>query len=161
MKEEIKGKLAGLIKPSLKYASTERDRQILKLLLYKAASAKFMREGNIDNIKFNKSSLLSGSICQYNLQSREKGELLDVRLKGSGRKQFCIEYPELTSVLLSLFDGTGEGLRSHHRLICDTLFIEPKWMDMPRAVSILQQLYGIPIKLSTAYTYTKNFKANT
>ena len=32
---------------------------------------------------------------------------------------------------------------------------------MPRAVSILQQLYDIPIKLSTAYTYTKNFKANT
>ena len=75
VKEEIKGKLAGSIKPSLKYASTERDRQILKLLLYKATSAKFMREGNIDNIKFNKSSLLSESICQYNLQSREKGEL--------------------------------------------------------------------------------------
>lgn len=29
VKEEIKGKLAGLIKPSLKYAGTERDRQIL------------------------------------------------------------------------------------------------------------------------------------
>ena len=31
---------------------------------------------------------------------------------------------------------------------------------MPRAVSILNQVYGIPIALSTAYTYTQNFRRN-
>ena len=64
--------------------------------------------------------------------------------------------------MLALFDGCGEGLRSHPRLITDVLCVEKTtWMNMPRAVSILQQAYGIDISLSCAYTYTQSCKLGT
>ncbi|XP_021376553.1 uncharacterized protein LOC110465207 [Mizuhopecten yessoensis] len=34
-------------------------------------------------------------------------------------------------------------------------------MDIPKAVSVLQQLYDIPISVSTAYTYRKSYKERT
>jgi hypothetical protein len=64
--------------------------------------------------------------------------------------------------MLQLFDGTGEGLRSHPRLITDVLYMEHKsWMNMPRACSILRKVYGIDISLSCAYPYTSNAKQGT
>ena len=62
--------------------------------------------------------------------------------------------------MLSLFDSCGSGLQSHPRLICETLFLQQKtWMDMPRPVSIMNQIYGLPISLSAAYTYTENSRS--
>lgn len=52
--------------------------------------------------------------------------------------------------MLSLFDSCGAGLQSHPRLICETLFVQKK--------SILNEIYGIPISLSAAYTYTENYR---
>lgn len=84
------------------------------------------------------------------------------RLDGAGRPSKSTEYEELLGTLLALFDGCGEGLRSHPRLITDVLYVEKtSWMNMPRAVSILQQLYGIDISLSCAYTYTQSCKQGT
>ena len=90
----------------------------------------------------------------------DEGKMIIERLKGSGQPAFCQKYQDLVAIMLNLFDSYGEGLRSHPRLICDTLFLDPKetWIDMPRCCSISQQLYDIPIKLSTAYTYTMNFR---
>lgn len=160
----IADKLNGYVKPALKYASTERDRQMLKLLLIKLTSVNFLESGKMDGIKFNRKSLNNAkTITEANFQSSDKSEHTSSRLPGAGRPSFCSVYPNLTVIMLNLFDTCSEGLRSHPRLICDTLFLNAKesWMDMPRCCSILQQLYDIPIKLSTAYTYTQSFKAGT
>ena len=78
---------------------------------------------------------------------------------GSGKTAIAEQYPELTSCMLSLFDGCGAGLQTHPRLICETLFVQKKsWLDMPRAVTILNDIYNIPISLSAAYTYTENYR---
>lgn len=63
--------------------------------------------------------------------------------------------------MLSFFDSCGSGLQSHPRLICETLFTQEKpWLDMPRAVSIMNQVNGIPISLSAAYN-TQSEKVST
>ncbi|CAG2227923.1 unnamed protein product [Mytilus edulis] len=162
LKESVAERLKGIVKPCLDYASTERDRQILKLILYKMTSSNFMRSGKLD-VKLSKTSISNAkSVSLYNLHCKNDiSKFIDSRLKGAGRPEFCEKYKDLTMMLLNLFDSCEEGLRSHPRLICDTLFLEAKWMNMPRAVSILNQVYDIPIKLSTAYTYTKNYKSGT
>ena len=84
------------------------------------------------------------------------------RQPGAGRPSKSDEYGQLLGVMLNLFDGCGEGLRSHPRLITDVLYVEKTtWMNMPRAVSILRQAYGIDISLSCAYTYTQSCKQGT
>ena len=68
-------------------------------------------------------------------------------LKGFGRPAFCKKYPDLTTIMLNLFDIYGEGLRSHPRPICDTLFLDPTetWIHFPHCFSILQQSYDYDI----------------
>ena len=86
---------------------------------------------------------------------------MDIRQPGSGRSFIAEKYPQMSSCMLMLFDSCGSGLQSYPRLICETLFMDKKHrLDMPRAFSILNQVYGIPIALSTAYTYTQNFRRN-
>lgn len=81
------------------------------------------------------------------------------RLLESGRKFLADIYPDLTSLMLRLFDAGGNGLQSHSRLICDTLFLHNNtWMNMPRCVTILREVYSIDISLSAAYTYTNNYR---
>lgn len=164
VKETVSRKLEGFVKPALAYASSHKDRQILKLLLSKITSTEYMTSGKISGIRFDEKSISRAQkLTQFNMEKKFEsgdGKMIKERLKGSGRQAFCQKYPDLTTIMLNLFDSYGEGLRSHPRLICDTLFLDPKetWIDMPRCCSILQQLYDIPIKLSTAYTYTKNFR---
>ena len=47
MKQGVTERLQGIIKPALSYASTERNRHILKLLLYKITSSTLMRSGKL------------------------------------------------------------------------------------------------------------------
>lgn len=85
------------------------------------------------------------------------------RISGSWRKSYAELYPELTSCMLQLFDsGSVSVLSAHPRLITYTLFMEKhSWIDMPRCVSIDNQVFGIPLRLSTAYTFTENFRSKT
>ncbi|CAG2236052.1 unnamed protein product [Mytilus edulis] len=103
----------------------------------------------------------SVSFERYNLNQKKLA--CSQRISGSGRKSYAELNPELTSCMLQLFDsGSVSGLSAYPRLITDTLFMEKhSWIDMPRCVSILNQVFGIPLKLSTAYTYTENFRSKT
>lgn len=127
-------------------------------------------------IKFDKKCLRNAntetSVCldkfceissKFNLSrkklQKEKSKI-GLRIPGSGRIAFGEQYPELSHIMLSLFDSSGDGLCAHPRLICDTLFLEKRtWLDMPRCVSVLNQVFDIPISLSAAYTYTDNYKS--
>ena len=177
VKETVSTRLKELLPAAMKYASTAKDRHLLKVVLTSITSVSYMSSGKV-GIKCSKKSLKCSNIqsvgnirkymemskdkelSQYTLQ-KKKSELPH-RLPGSGRLSFIDLYPELSQIMLSLFDSCSEGFSAHPRLICDTLFLEKQgWLDMPRCVSILQQVFGIPITLSTAYTYTDNFKRGT
>lgn len=155
--------LSDFIQPALSYATTSHDRNLLKTVLSKLTSKTFMSSGAL-GISFNKKSLNHAEIeiDNYNYKQTNNKHERSIRLPGSGRPNFAERYPELSSIMLSLFDAAGQGLSSHPRLICDTLFMDKtSWLDMPRCVSTLNQVFGIPIKLSTAYTYTENFRSKT
>lgn len=90
------------------------------------------------------------------MAKKRKREEIETRQSGSGRPSIAELFPDLASCMLSLFDSSGSGLQSHPRLICETLFMQEKlWLDMLRAVSIMNQVYGIPI----SYTYTENYRS--
>lgn len=62
--------------------------------------------------------------------------------------------------MVQFFYSVGDGLQSHPRLICDTLFTDnTSWMNMPCCVSILRDVFNIEISLSGAYNYTENYRA--
>lgn len=85
---------------------------------------------------------------------KQKGEEVDIRQPGSGRSFIAEKYPQLSSCMLMLFDSCCSGLQFYPRLICETLFIDKKhWLDIPRAFSILNQVYRIPIALSLQLTH--------
>lgn len=173
--ETVSKKLEGIMKDALSYISTNKDRQLFKLVLAKLTSPTFMSKG-IGGVQFNKQktrdivteglsnldawrSLNDGTLSKT--QARQKRESLPIRLEGSGRPAIASLYPDLASLMLSLFDSQGSGLQSHPRLICDVLYQDKtkSFMNMTRCVSILNQIYGIPISVSTAYTYTDNYRA--
>ncbi|CAG2254246.1 unnamed protein product [Mytilus edulis] len=176
LKQSIKEKMKGFLGPALKYATTSRDRNLIKTFLASLTSSTFMGGGELD-VKFNHKSLKQASMetyCGVDEISRQSSELsrynlnqkklaCSQRISGSGRKSYAELNPELTSCMLQLFDsGSVSGLSAYPRLITDTLFMEKhSWIDMPRCVSILNQVFGIPLKLSTAYTYTENFRSKT
>ncbi|WAQ93675.1 hypothetical protein MAR_006146 [Mya arenaria] len=176
IKSEIVKKVSSLIVPALGFATSDRDRDLLKFLLTKLTSATYLSR-HCPSLKFSKKSLrinelkMEKSLDQFvelrqssNTSYKCKKEKIELsragRMPGSGRVSFGEEFPDLASCMLMLFDSTGQGLQSHPRLICETLFVKKKsWLDMPRAVSILQQTFGIPILLSAAYTYTENYRS--
>jgi hypothetical protein len=150
----------------------EKDRHILKYILAQLTSVEFLCSKGVDGKIFNRNAL-KANIADSKVTIREwldKEEGMKPketsmerksghRLKGAGRKFLAEKYPELTTLMLQLFDCAGDGLQSHPRLICDTLFLHnTKWMNMPRCVSILREVYDIDISVSAAYTYTENFR---
>ena len=156
--------------PALGFASSARDRNLLKCMLalicgtsavsktfgcHKGLLKKKMKQTEIQIEKFQEIKMSSVS----SFEAKKRKLEVDMRQKGSGRKFMADQYPELSSCMIKLFDSCGSGLQCHPRLICETLFVDKQhWLDMPRAVSIINQVYGIPIALSTAYTYTNNFR---
>lgn len=175
-KSDIMNKVNALIVPALGFATSDRDRDLLKFILTKLTSATYMSK-HCPALKFSKKALSRNKLkmeqsldqfvklkqssnSSYNCK-KEKIELSKAsRMPGSGRVSLAKDFPELASCMLMLFDSSGQGLQSHPRLICETLFVKQKsWLDMPRAVSVLQQTFGIPISLSAAYTYTENFRS--
>ena len=137
---------------ALKTCKSEKDRAVLKCVLSKVLSVKELVDMKIVSSK-------------YSLRTAEKATLRGMinnstpepRASGAGRPAIESQYQDLVALLIQLFDGTGEGLRSHPRLITDILFLENKsFMNMSRCVSILQQCYGIKISVSTAYSFTSN-----
>lgn len=170
LKDETLNRVQSFIEPALGYASTARDRNLLKCMLTMITGASALSK----KCGFHKGTLhkiFKQSQCQVNMwedikmssnssydAKKRKIEEIQIRQPGSGRPYIADKYPELATCMLSLFDSCDSGLQSHPRLICETLFLQKKtWLDMPRAVSILNQTFGIPIALSTAYTYTQNF----
>lgn len=170
-KEKKLKQLKDFVKPALSYATSTRDRNILKCLFTmvfgaSAVSKKFgfrkrLLSKNKDRILyqieiFDEVKTLSKASHEAKKRKREE---VDIRQPGSGRPFIADKYPQLSSCMLMLFDSCGSGLQSHPRLICKILFMDNKhWLDMPRAVSIINQVYGIPFVLSTAYTYTQHFR---
>ena len=164
-----------LIIPALGFASSERDRKLLKFVLTKLTNVNLLSKKCV--VSFDKKGLKRNEVemeknldkfveikksSQTNYMCKKQKLSIEVRQEGSGRPFIAEKYPLLTSCLLSLFDSAGQGLQAHPRLICDTLFLQRKsWLDMPRAVSVLGQAFGINISLSAAYTYTNNFKSKT
>lgn len=152
------------------------DNHVLKMILCKLTSATYLTKGNL-GIKLSRpylrSALANSNANVQHIQSvsqsgmsryfvKKEIQSLKSRLPGSGRKLFAEKYPDLTKLMLALFDSAGEGLSSHCRLISDLLFLDKTcWLDMPRCVSILNQVFGIPISVSAAYNYTDNAKSNT
>eukprot|EP00854_Cymbomonas_tetramitiformis_P029283 gene29283-36447_t len=96
---------------------------------------------------------------------KERDDVIVVRAPGQGRKLKADEHPAFTAILKALFDcsvdGSG-GLESHPRLITEVLFRQSSgWMNMPRAVAIINDHFQIPVSISCAYTYSENFRAGT
>ena len=166
-------RLAPVLKPALKFASTDRDRHIIKVLFCKLSSKTFLQKGSL-GLSLNRNSLgRSEAFVDDSLKSMAKLEKstttyklnqikssMSNRLPGSGRPFKCDQYPELVGIMFSLFDSAGQGFKAHPRLICDTLFLEKSpWMDMPRLVSILTEVFNVDISISAAYTYTENYRS--
>jgi hypothetical protein len=172
--KHVSEKLNNCFKTALGFASTEMDRHILKLIISKITGVTYMTEHGIDGLKFNRQSLQVCNLktenvlnkwCNSKPKSRYENEKnkkdLNFRQKGSGRQPIGMLYPDLVACMLYLFDSSGKGLQTHPRLICETLYVKEKsWVDIPRAVSIMNQVYGIPISLSSAYTYTENYTSS-
>jgi hypothetical protein len=116
-RHDVADRLQNLIKPALEYVA-EKDRNILKFILVKLTSSQYLSKHGIDGIKFRRTSLRTSSIqSKYSLHqwtdqkvTASKSEIQKIRrkcgdrLEGSGRKLLSEKYPELTSVLLHLFD---------------------------------------------------------
>ena len=173
MRNDISKRLSPIIETALNTCSS-KSRHILKFILTNLTSLEFMEKKGFGNRKFNRFYLKANIAesqnvisdwtkkkmqeSQYKIhkQRLESGP----RIPGSGRKYLAEKYPELITLMMTLFDAGGDGFQSHPRLICDTLFLQKStWMNMPRCVSILQNVYDIPISLSAAYTYTENFRS--
>ena len=56
-KETVSKKLEGFKKPALAYASSHKERQILKVLLAKIKSTIYVASGKISGIRFNEKSI--------------------------------------------------------------------------------------------------------
>jgi hypothetical protein len=136
----------------LKACSSEKDRAILKCILTKVLSVEELRKMKL--ISSGRVRKLAETQC---LKGMINGTSPEPRALGAGRPALEQQYEELVGLFIQLFDGTGEGLRSHPRLITDVLYLEHNtWMNMPRCVSMLRNMYGIDISVSAAYTFTEN-----
>ena len=149
--QESCNSLNEIVVPAMEMCSSERDRGILKCILSKLFSTEQLLKLKV----VSRGSALRTAVV--GVESSVHKIENDFHAKRSGRRSKQEIFEDLTSVLLQVFDGSGEGLRAHPRLITDILFLEHKWVDMPRAVSVLQAC-GIDISLSCAYTYTSNFR---
>lgn len=169
-RQTFDAKLKTLIPSALKYC-TEKDRHLLKLILVKLTSKTYLTKSGIGDRKFDRTYLEHDSIlAQKSLQDwmemsgheKKKSKFSGNRLPGSGRLLLSEKYPELTKLMLRIFDSQ-EGLQYHPRLACETLYLynNHDYVDMPRCVTILQEVYGIDISLSAAYTYTETFRSKT
>ena len=138
VKKHVSEKLKDFVRPALMYASSSSDRHILKTILMKLTSKTYMTNGHFD-INFDHqylnvaSKAVSGGIDQYlqsggktSYDSGKKKEQIhsDHRLVGSGRVLYAEQCPEMIEIMKELFDTSGEGLRSHPRRMCETLFQE-------------------------------------
>ena len=168
LREEVASRIQSLIPEALEYAS-ERDRHVFKLVLYRLTSKIFLVEKGLGK-KFS-GKYLSHIINQTenalekwinsSEQEKKKIKLRGNRLSGSGRIPLAKMYPQLANLMLNIFDS-NEGLQSHPRLVCETLYLHNNVsMNMPRCVSILEQVSGIDMSLSCAYSYTDNFRSKT
>ena len=159
----------------MKFASSVADRNIIKTIVTTLTSIDHVSKGGLglkfdpkhlkravsetlDNLEKYDSVSSTSNLSRKMLQ-KEKSKL-SCRLTGSGRISFAEQYPDLSSIMLSLFDSSGDGLCAHPRLICDTLFLEKTtWMDMPRCVSLLQvfqYLFLQPIHILTTFDLALN-----
>ena len=158
---------------SLDYV-TEKDRNILKNILVKITSVEYFYNHGLNGVKFQRNYLKHCTVQSKDFlinweekrttasrnEIKKLREKCGDRLGGSGHKLLSEKFPELTSVLLHLFDSQGDGIQRHPRLICDTMFLNKStWMDMPRCVTILQDIFNINISISAAYTYTENYRS--
>ncbi|CAC5412537.1 unnamed protein product [Mytilus coruscus] len=174
LKKNISKKFENIMTPASNSCS-EKDRHILKYIISTLTSVEFLNKTGIDGKRYQRSSLnTSMTYAKETIQKRtvnkdsssanmlhkkrtETGQRIQVL--GSGRKLLAERYPDLTTLMLRLFDAGGDGLQIHPRLICDTLFLhKSKWMNMPRCVTILKEIYDIDISISAAYTYTENYR---
>lgn len=166
-------RLGDFTREALQFATTAKDRHLIKTILAKLTSVHALSsgklgmtfdDGGVKNAIHNTQVMLSryeelkdAGVSNFKVEKQKKA--MTMRISGSGRPYLIEKYPELTAIMFSLFDSTGCGFSQHPRLICDTLFIEQKdWMDIPRCVSIMMQVFGIDLSISAAYTYTQNYK---
>ncbi len=100
VRKQTQEKIGHLLKPALQYATTCRDRHVIKLMFTKLTSINFSGHFGVNitvaNMDVHQVRLDSGNMTSYRLNKAKQQQT--GRLPGSGRPFKCEQYPFLIAV---------------------------------------------------------------